>query len=158
MTGRPYEGSLDQRFLAMCQIMSHPRERPPESSLPRVGLTTNAKSDLRQVLRAAAICVSLIQHSSTQSFFMLRYRTSLSLALRPFSSRSNPIMNTSPHRLTATTLLDEERNPDYDPRRFYPARIGDIIQKYQIVSKLGWGTGSTVWLAKDINRFVQFPS
>lgn len=86
---------------------------------------------------------------------MLRFRTFLSLALRRFSSRLNPIMNTSTYLLPANTLLDEEGNPDYDPRRFYPARIGDTIQKYQIVSKLGWGTGSTVWLAKDTNWFVQ---
>lgn len=89
---------------------------------------------------------------------MLRSRTFLSLALRRFSSRLDPIMNTSTQLLPANTLLDEEGNPDYDPRRFYPARIGDTIQKYQIVSKLGWGTGSTVWLAKDTNRFVQFLS
>ena len=85
---------------------------------------------------------------------MLRSRTFLSFALRHFSSQLNPIINSSTYLLPANTLLDEEGNPDYDPRRFYPARIGDTIQKYQIVSKLGWGTGSTVWLAKDINWFV----
>lgn len=63
----------------------------------------------------------------------------------------------SAHVLPADTPLEEEENPDYDPKRFYPARVGETIQKYQIVSKLGWGTGSTVWLARDINRFVQCP-
>ncbi|KAL8745942.1 MAG: hypothetical protein Q9190_001969 [Brigantiaea leucoxantha] len=67
-------------------------------------------------------------------------------------------MNTSTHLLNANTILDEEGNPDYDPRRFYPARIGDTIQKYQIVSKIGWGTGSTVWLAKDTNRWPWQPN
>ena len=93
--------------------------------------------------------------SRTKAFFMLRSHTFLSHALRRFSSRLNPIMNTRTHQLPANTLLDEEGNPDYDPRRFYPARIGDTIQKYQIISKLGWGTGSTVWLAKDTKWFVQ---
>ncbi len=69
----------------------------------------------------------------------------------------NIVIDTNPPLRNVDTLLDEERNPDYDPRRFYPARIGDIIQKYQIVSKLGWGTGSTVWLAQDMNRFVRCP-
>ncbi len=68
-----------------------------------------------------------------------------------------PVMDTNPPLRNFDTLLDEERNPDYDSRRFYPARIGDIIQKYQIISKLGWGTGSTVWLAQDMNRFVRCP-
>ena len=66
-------------------------------------------------------------------------------------------MNRTSHLLPANALLEEEENPDYDPKRFYPARVGETIQKYQIVSKLGWGTSSTVWLAKKINRFVQPP-
>jgi hypothetical protein len=88
---------------------------------------------------------------------MLRSRASLFLALRHFSSRLTPIMNTTSHLLPANTLLEEEENRDYDPKRFYPARVGGTIQKYQIVSKLGWGTTSTVWLAKEISRFVQHP-
>ena len=64
-------------------------------------------------------------------------------------------MNTNTQLLSANTIIDEEGNPGYDPRRFYPARVGDTIQKYRIVSKLGWGTGSTVWLVKDTSWFVQ---
>ncbi len=67
-------------------------------------------------------------------------------------------MNAASQLPPVNGLLEEEGNPDDDPKRFYPARIGEKIQKYQIVSKLGWGTGSTVWLAKDTNRFVQFAS
>lgn len=59
------------------------------------------------------------------------------------------------HLLPADTPLEEEQNPDYDPKRFYPARIGEAINgKYQIISKLGFGTGSTVWLAEEMNRSV----
>ncbi|CAM1502196.1 Fc.00g041800.m01.CDS01 [Cosmosporella sp. VM-42] len=52
---------------------------------------------------------------------------------------------------TTTTRkpLEEEKCPNYDPKAFYPARIGDILGgKYELVSKLGWGSGSTVWLAR----------
>jgi serine/threonine-protein kinase SRPK3 len=66
-------------------------------------------------------------------------------------------MNRTSHLLPANIPLEEEENPDYDPKRFYPARVRETIQKYQIVSKLGWGTNSTVWLAREINRFVQHP-
>lgn len=85
---------------------------------------------------------------------MLRSRTFYSLAMKGRSSRLTPIKNTSSHLLPADAPLEEEENPDYDPRRFYPARVREIIHKYEIISKLGWGTGSTVWLAKDVNRLV----
>ena len=67
-------------------------------------------------------------------------------------------MTTNSQSLPADASLEEEENPDYDSRRFYPVRVGEVVQKYQTISKLGWGTGSTVWLAKDIDRFVQCPS
>ncbi|KAJ5399741.1 hypothetical protein N7465_010230 [Penicillium sp. CMV-2018d] len=35
--------------------------------------------------------------------------------------------------------------------QYYPANIGDVlISKYQIIGKLGFGTTSTVWLARDL--------
>ncbi|KAF5020125.1 hypothetical protein F66182_7857 [Fusarium sp. NRRL 66182] len=50
--------------------------------------------------------------------------------------------------------FEEERSLDYSPKSYYPARIGEKLRgKYQLVSKLGWGTGSTVWLAKTSSWF-----
>ncbi|KAF4459651.1 kinase domain [Fusarium albosuccineum] len=47
--------------------------------------------------------------------------------------------------------FEEERCRDYNPRHFYPARIGENLGgKYELISKLGWGSGSTVWLARPI--------
>lgn len=61
--------------------------------------------------------------------------------------------NVVTHLLPADALLEEEKNPDYDPKRFYAARIGETVNgKYQIISKLGFGIGSTVWLAEEMNR------
>ncbi|CAH0025935.1 unnamed protein product [Clonostachys rhizophaga] len=49
----------------------------------------------------------------------------------------------------------EEKTPDYHPDRFYPARLGQILnQRYQLVTKLGFGANSTVWLARDLHRSV----
>jgi hypothetical protein len=63
--------------------------------------------------------------------------------------------NRAAHLLPAGSLIEEEQNPDYDPKRFYPARIGETVGgKYQTISKLGFGTGSTVWLAEEMNRSV----
>ena len=67
-------------------------------------------------------------------------------------------MTINSHLLPADVSLEEEENSNYDFGRFYPARVEEVVQRYQIVSKLGWGTGSTAWLAKDINRFAQCPS
>ena len=77
-----------------------------------------------------------------------------SLTQPRFLSQITSVKNSTPYLSPTSSPLDEERNPDYDPKRFYPARIGDTILKYQIISKLGWGMGSTVWLAKDMDRFV----
>ncbi|KAJ4259716.1 hypothetical protein NW762_007647 [Fusarium torreyae] len=50
--------------------------------------------------------------------------------------------------------FEEEKAWDYHPESYYPARIGETLKgKYQLVSKLGWGTGSTVWLAKTSSWF-----
>lgn len=52
---------------------------------------------------------------------------------------------------TAPTF-EEEKCRNYDPKNFYPARIGETLNsKYELVSKLGWGTGSTVWLARAMH-------
>ncbi|KAB8253526.1 kinase-like domain-containing protein [Aspergillus pseudonomiae] len=41
----------------------------------------------------------------------------------------------------------------YDPARFYPADIGCVLNsRYQIVTKVGYGTSSTIWLAQDMNQ------
>ena len=50
-------------------------------------------------------------------------------------------------------LIDEELTPGYDPKYYYPARIGDILHdQYRIITKVGFGCSSTVWLAEDIRR------
>ncbi|GAB7356018.1 hypothetical protein MBLNU459_g6639t1 [Dothideomycetes sp. NU459] len=49
-------------------------------------------------------------------------------------------------------LVEEESIPDYDAKYFCQVTPGDVVGKgrYAVVSKLGWGLTSTVWLAKDL--------
>ena len=50
--------------------------------------------------------------------------------------------------------IEEEAHDTNSKRRYYPVQIGDIIGKrYQILGKLGYGLGSTVWLANE-TRYV----
>ncbi|KAL4770116.1 putative serine/threonine-protein kinase [Aspergillus nidulans var. acristatus] len=49
-------------------------------------------------------------------------------------------------------LVDEEVCPDYDSTAFYPARPEEVLAKrFQLLFKIGWGSQSTVWLARDVS-------
>lgn len=51
--------------------------------------------------------------------------------------------------------VEEEKTPYYDPKRFYPTALGEVLNgRYQVATKLGYGTSSTVWLARDLFQFV----
>ncbi|KAH6614661.1 kinase-like domain-containing protein [Chaetomium sp. MPI-SDFR-AT-0129] len=55
--------------------------------------------------------------------------------------------------IPADYKLEEETLPDYLPQRFYPVRIGEVLNsRYQVVGKLGYGVTSTVWLARDLDK------
>lgn len=54
--------------------------------------------------------------------------------------------------------VEEEGIPDYLASRFYPVHLGQVFQdRYQAVTKLGFGSSSTIWLARDL-RYVVFVS
>ncbi|KAL4792361.1 kinase-like domain-containing protein [Aspergillus venezuelensis] len=54
-------------------------------------------------------------------------------------------------------LIDEETSLFYDPRKSYPARPGDVLGRYQILVKVGWGVGSTIWFARDLEGKEEDP-
>ncbi|KAJ5513879.1 hypothetical protein N7463_003431 [Penicillium fimorum] len=54
-------------------------------------------------------------------------------------------------------ILEEERFAEFKKGHYYAVNIGDVlVSKYQVVGKLGFGTTSTVWLARDLegHRYV----
>lgn len=58
-------------------------------------------------------------------------------------------------RIEVGRRIEEENTPYYDLARFYPARLGEILDgRYQVTTKLGYGTSSTVWLARDLSQLV----
>ncbi|RAH81779.1 kinase-like protein [Aspergillus japonicus CBS 114.51] len=61
----------------------------------------------------------------------------------------------SASRIMSSFIGEENQSPNYNPKKYYPARIGETIaRRYRILSKLGGGGGanSTVWLAQDTSR------
>ncbi|KAE8316886.1 kinase-like protein [Aspergillus transmontanensis] len=55
------------------------------------------------------------------------------------------------HSLDSTVRFEEETLPDYLEERYYPVHIGEIFKsQYQAVTKLGFGSSSTVWLCRDL--------
>ncbi|KAL4967528.1 kinase-like domain-containing protein [Aspergillus stella-maris] len=54
-------------------------------------------------------------------------------------------------------LIDEETSPFYDSKLFYPANPGDVLGRYQILIKVGWGVNSTVWFARDLDGKEEDP-
>jgi hypothetical protein len=57
-------------------------------------------------------------------------------------------------RLNPLEPVEEEKTPYYH-RQFYPAHLGQILnERYQIATKLGYGSSSTVWLARDLHRYA----
>ncbi|KAL9004338.1 MAG: hypothetical protein Q9188_002851 [Gyalolechia gomerana] len=50
--------------------------------------------------------------------------------------------------------MEEEAHDTTSKGRYYPVRIGDVIkEKYQVLGKLGYGVGSTVWLANEFRAW-----
>lgn len=72
--------------------------------------------------------------------------------------RSKPIQLSPSFSTTSISrreLVDEELGPGYNPNHYYPATPGEVLaNRYQLLVKIGWGTASTVWLAKDVGRYI----
>lgn len=57
--------------------------------------------------------------------------------------------------LPSSELIEDERAPCYNPKHFYSVRLHEIFNdRYQVMTKLGWGTTSTVRLAKGLHEYA----
>ena len=44
----------------------------------------------------------------------------------------------------------------YRPGGYHPVHLGDVYhQRYRVIHKLGFGTYSTVWLARDLQSTIR---
>lgn len=73
-------------------------------------------------------------------------------ALNSGANRLKSIFSRSSKKLHPSRIISEENLARYCPGGYHPVRIGDLFNngKYKIVSKLGYGVYSTVWLACNL--------
>ncbi|EZF91683.1 hypothetical protein H113_07441 [Trichophyton rubrum MR1459] len=78
-------------------------------------------------------------------------RAMATLAAAPLNARHFPVSGFT--ELDPAVAIEEELLPDYIAEMYYPVRIGEVLNgRYQVVCKLGYGTTSTVWLARDLRN------
>jgi serine/threonine-protein kinase SRPK3 len=77
------------------------------------------------------------------------------MATAPYSSpRKFPTSGFA--ALDATKKIEEENVPSYVPEDYYPVQIGEVFRsRYQVVTKLGFGVNSTVWLCRDLRQELE---
>jgi len=78
---------------------------------------------------------------------------SLLRSLPQFGRRWKPLNFSNPNfvRIPEWHKIEEETLPDYISSQYYPTRMGEVIkERYQVIGKLGFGSTSTAWLARDM--------
>ncbi|KAJ5779490.1 hypothetical protein N7457_007210 [Penicillium paradoxum] len=81
--------------------------------------------------------------------------SSLLRSLPQLGRRWKPIDLTNPSfvRIPEWHKIEEETLPNYIASQYYPTRIGEVIkERYQVIGKLGFGSTSTAWLARDMDK------
>lgn len=54
-----------------------------------------------------------------------------------------------------SVLLEEQHLDKFKAGQYYPANIGDVYDgKFQVLGKLGFGSTSTVWLARNLRYAI----
>ncbi|KFY69152.1 hypothetical protein V496_00531 [Pseudogymnoascus sp. VKM F-4515 (FW-2607)] len=79
--------------------------------------------------------------------------SSLLRSLPQFGRKWKPLNFSNPNfvRIPEYHKIEEETLPHYVESQYYPTRIGEVIkERYQVVGKLGFGSTSTAWLARDM--------
>ncbi|TID02790.1 Serine/threonine-protein kinase SRPK [Colletotrichum higginsianum] len=98
--------------------------------------------DLFQTSRQQPKAVILFHHCAQTSFQWHLF----------FNCTGLPLVSDS-------TPLEEEHLDEFKAGQYYPANIGDVYdEKYQVLGKLGFGSTSTVWLARNLQDHIYVAS
>ena len=117
------------------------------SSSPRVMISKRLLR-LSSIYRASFLRSTVL--ASAQIIIMTSQdRAASSAPRRPLVPRKFP--SSGFEIVDVSVKIEEETLPFYNPRLFYPVRIGEVFDnRYQVVAKLGYGTTSTTWLCHDL--------
>ncbi|KAI0859843.1 kinase-like protein [Xylaria cubensis] len=103
----------------------------------------------RSSLPRAVLCSTFSSSTVSSQSIMASVRRVSSSPSSAIGPRKFP--STGFQLIDSATKFEEEALPLYRKEEYYPMKIGQVIHgHYQVVSKLGFGTTSTVWLARDL--------
>ena len=103
----------------------------------------------------------LLKFQTSPSQSCISYRTFRSATLGQRNSIA-AMSTSSPPTPPSRALIDDERRfktitlpcewvEDYRPGGYHPVVLGDVFNgQYKVIRKLGEGSSSTVWLARDL--------
>ncbi|KAG8765914.1 hypothetical protein FRC12_007195 [Ceratobasidium sp. 428] len=75
-------------------------------------------------------------------------------ALETFRRTSLLRVRTPPEFLLKDLPIAEENLPYYNPKHYYPVRVGEVLNDtFLVTNKLDYGLISTIWLARDLRRW-----
>lgn len=117
---------------------------------PKRTLTVTTSSRLRNIFTGPRkISSSRLTVASPSKAFTTKSQDGTSISNNREKPRTFP---TSGFKIIeADQQVEEEELPDYEADRFYPVRLGEVFHdRYQTIAKLGFGTSSTTWLARDL--------
>lgn len=131
------------------------------TSLIKRTLTSATYSRLNNVLTGPKIQGTVSAHPKTR---MPSLRLAITSFLKTFATKSHDGISMSNNleeprtfptggfkTIEADQEVEEEELPDYQADRFYPVQLGELFQdRYQAIAKLGFGSSSTTWLARDL--------
>jgi hypothetical protein len=109
-------------------------------------LSTNCRRSATRIPQAvAAPCTA----SSPRKFPAASLRAIYTIPQESLLPKVYP--STGFELLDPATKIEEELLPGYTPRKYYPAVIGEVLlDRYQIVGKVGFSGGATHWLCRDL--------
>jgi len=127
------------------------------SNLKRRSRTATTDNNMNRHTRPLTACISSIFHhlyrrKPLQNRSFITTSPQYQHVTRITHSR-NHANTTNAKVLPADKPVEEEILPGYDPDDFCPIDPGDIFNdRYQAIAKIGFGSVSTVWLAKDLKK------
>ena len=139
---------------------SQPQPQPFFICITVASVMVSTQLGWRRLLRCNSPLLPLRTYwsfASRRIMFSFLTRRSAGAAAVPSATGSPSMPRTFPidgfQTLGTRQLFEQETMPEYEADHFYPVRLGEVSSnRYQTVTKLGYGSSSTIWLARDLQQ------